>query len=163
MVKVETEGQQLLLAVHAHLRAELAQLQDVVGQVRAGSAAAGAARSHLNAMAMRQNFWTMGAFCASYCRLVSTHHAIEDARLFPDLQDADAGLGPVLDRLATEHIVIAGLLDEVDGALVAVVTDESRLDEVESAVSRLADSLLAHLADEEARLLAPIGRLGIVV
>jgi len=57
--------------------------------------------------------------------------------------------------------VIAGVLDEVDRALVAMVGDESRLDETEEAVDRLADVLLAHLQDEEDALLGPIGRLGL--
>jgi hypothetical protein len=69
----------------------------------------------------------------------------------------------VLDRLAAEHEVIAGVLDEVDKALVAMVADERRLDETENAVDRLADVLLAHLADEEDQLLGPIGRLGLHV
>ena len=157
------QGQQLLVGVHNHLRQELEQLRQVVRDVVQGNSSAAAARSHLNQMAMRQNYWTLGAFCAAYCRVVSTHHAIEDQRMFPDLRRADDTLGPVLDRLAAEHVVIAGVLDEVDAALVAMVADESRLGEAESAVDHLADVLLAHLADEEDQLLGPIGRLGITI
>lgn len=157
------QGQQTLLAVHAHLREELEQLLLVVREVTDGTTSAADARSHLHQMTMRQNFWTLGAFCAGYCRVVSVHHAIEDQRMFPDLRRADASLGPVLDRLAAEHEVIAGVLDEVDRGLVAMVTDGRRADEAESAVSRLADVLLAHLADEEDQLLDAIGRLGISV
>jgi hemerythrin-like domain-containing protein len=89
------------------------------------------------------------------------HHAIEDQRMFPDLRLGDESLGPVLDKLAAEHEVIAGVLDEVDRALVAMVGDETRLDETEEAVDRLADVLLTHLQDEEDALLGPIGRLGL--
>ena len=155
------QSQQLLLGVHAHLRDELEQLRQVIRDVRRGATEPADARSYLNQMAMRQNYWTLGAFCAAYCRVLSMHHAIEDQRMFPDLREGDESLGAVLDRLAAEHQVIAGVLDEVDKALVAMVADERRLDETEHAVDRLADVLLAHLADEEDQLLGPIGRLGI--
>ena len=120
------EGQQLLVAVHNHLRDELEQLRQLIRDVRRGATGPGEARSYLNKMAMRQNYWTLGAFCANYCRVLSTHHAIEDQRMFPDLRRGDESLGPVLDRLAAEHEVIAGVLDEVDraGRSPADVADE---------------------------------------
>ena len=157
------QGQQLLVAVHNHLRDELEQLRQLIRDVRRGATGPAEARSYLNKMAMRQNYWTLGAFCANYCRVLSMHHAIEDQRMFPDLRRGDGSLGPVLDRLAAEHEVIAGVLDEVDRALVAMVGDESRLDDTEQAIDRLADVLLAHLQDEEDALLGPIGRLGLNV
>src|SRR5688500_3143877 len=157
------QGQQLLVTVHNHLRDELEQLRQVIRDVRRGAAEPAEARSYLNQMAMRQNYWTLGAFCAAYCRVLSMHHAIEDQRMFPDLRRGDESLGPVLDRLAAEHEVIARVLDEVDRALVAMVADESRLDGTEEAVDRLADALLTHLQDEEDALLGPIGRLGLTV
>ncbi|MCW2565959.1 MAG: fgd1 [Mycobacterium sp.] len=156
-------GQQTLLAVHAHLRQELDQLRTVAEDVARGRMSAAQARSHLNQMTMRQNYWTLGAFCAAYCRVVSVHHAIEDQRMFRDLRDADSGLGPVLDRLGEEHEVIAQLLTEVDAALVTMMADESSLDDARAAIDRFADVLLTHLAYEEEQLLEPIGRLSIDV
>ena len=66
---------QHLKDVHDHLRAELTQVRDVVEQVVRGHLAVGAARSAVNAMTMRQNNWTLGAYCESYCRVVTGHHA----------------------------------------------------------------------------------------
>jgi hypothetical protein len=154
-------GQEMLLAIHQHLRQELARLGDVIQEVRAGRSTAPEARSYLNTMTMRQNYWTLGAFCAAYCRVVSLHHAIEDQQLFRDLEDADKSLGPVLARLKHEHEGIAEVLGEVDAALVAMVGDEKRLDETQTAVDHLSDALLAHLKYEEEQLLEPIGRLAI--
>jgi hypothetical protein len=145
-------GAQTLLAVHEHLR-----------QVAAGRARPDRARSHLHQMTMRQNYWTLGAFCAAYCRVVTAHHAIEDAHLFRDLRRGDPSLGPVLDRLAGDHQTIAGLIDEVDAALVAMVEDERRLEDADRAVDRLAAALLPHLRVEEDQLLDPIARLDIRV
>jgi hemerythrin HHE cation binding domain-containing protein len=156
-------GAQTLLAVHEHLRQELDQLREVMGQVARGRASAASARSHLHQMTMRQNYWTFGAFCAAYCRVVTVHHAIEDAHLFRDLRRADPSLGPVLDRLADEHQAIAAHITDLDAALVAMIDDPARLDDAEAAVDRLADALLPHLRVEEDQLLDPIDRLGIRV
>jgi hemerythrin-like domain-containing protein len=154
-------GQEMLLAIHEHLRQELAKLLDVIEEVRAGRSTAAEARSYLNTMTMRQNYWTLGAFCAAYCRVVSMHHAIEDQQLFRDLENADGSLGSVLARLRHEHEGIAKVLGEVDAALVAMVGDEQRLDETQTAVEHLSEALLAHLKYEEDQLLEPIGRLAI--
>lgn len=109
------QGQQMLLGVHNHLRQELERLRQVVRDVVQGTTSAADARSHLNQMSMRQNYWTLGAFCAVYCRVVSVHHAIEDQRMLPDLRRADDSLGPVLDRLA--DVLLAHLSDEEDQLL----------------------------------------------
>lgn len=53
------------------LRKELTELREIVTQVRDGVLAAGDARSALNEMAMRQNDWTLGAFCSRYCNAVA--------------------------------------------------------------------------------------------
>src|SRR5487761_60449 len=154
-------GQQTLLAIHQHLRQELSNLRDVIQEVRGGRSTAAEARSYLNTMTMRQNYWTLGAFCAAYCRVVSVHHAIEDQSLFPDLKAADQSLAPILERLQHEHEGIANVLGEVDTALVAMVEDDQRLDDTQTAVDHLSDALLAHLKYEEDQLLEPIGRLAI--
>jgi Hemerythrin HHE cation binding domain len=88
-----------LVAVHDNLRAELQQLHDLLDQVTAGTMDAGAARDHVNAMTMRQNNWTLGAYCESYCRIVTVHHTIEDQSMFRHLRRADHRLRPVIDRL----------------------------------------------------------------
>ena len=162
-VAIGSAGAQTLLAVHEHLRQELAKLRDVIQEVREGRSSAAEARSYLNAMTMRQNYWTLGAFCAAYCRVVSIHHAIEDASLFPDLKAADQSLAPILERLSDEHEGIAKVLSDIDAALVATVEDENRLDGTQAAVDHLSDALLAHLKYEEEQLVEPIGRLGIKV
>ena len=156
-------GQETLLAIHQHLRQELARLREVIVEVGQGRTSAAAARSYLNDMTMRQNYWTLGAFCSAYCRVVSVHHAIEDQQLFPDLKAADQSLGPILERLRSDHEGIAGLLSEIDSALVAMVESPQRLEDTQSAVARLSDALLAHLKLEEDSLLEPIGRLAIRV
>ncbi|MEU7591117.1 LLM class flavin-dependent oxidoreductase [Micromonospora sp. NPDC049230] len=150
-----------LVQVHDGLRAELAQIHDLIEQVAAGEIDAGAARSHINTMTMRQNRWTLGVYCESYCRIVTTHHTIEDQSLFPRLRARDPRLGPVVDRLEQEHHVIHDVLEGVDQALVAYVGSPDGLAQLRAAVDLLTDALLSHLSYEERELVEPLARLGI--
>ena len=78
-----------LVGVHNHLRSELGRLRDMISQVAAGSLDVATARSEINKLTMRQNQWTVGAYCESYCRLVGLHHTIESTQLFPGLSRLD--------------------------------------------------------------------------
>lgn len=156
----ERASGQHLIDVHDHLRTELRQLFDLIDQVEAGTVDAGRARSLINAMTLRQNDWTLGAYCQSYCRLVTTHHSIEDASMFPHLRSADDALAPVIDRLEAEHHVIAGVLDEVDRALVGVVSGPDGMPGLRRAVDLLSDTMTSHLSYEERELVEPLARFG---
>lgn len=156
----EQAGAQHLIDVHDGLRAELAQIHDLIEQVAAGLIDVGTARSHINTMTMRQNKWTLGTYCESYCRVVTTHHTIEDRSLFPHLRRADSRLAPVIDRLEAEHHAIHDVLEGVDRALVAFVATPDGMAELRAAVDLLSDTLLSHLSYEERELVEPIARLG---
>jgi alkanesulfonate monooxygenase SsuD/methylene tetrahydromethanopterin reductase-like flavin-dependent oxidoreductase (luciferase family)/hemerythrin-like domain-containing protein len=156
----QANGRRLVL-IHDHLRQELTQIRDALEQVAAGRSDAGALRSMINELTMRQNYWTLGTFCASYCRLLTTHHTIEDEHMFPMLAAAQESLAPVVTRLEQEHEVIAGVLTELDAALVAMIEDPDRLDGVRDQVDLLSDVLLSHLRYEEEELVEPIARLNL--
>jgi iron-sulfur cluster repair protein YtfE (RIC family) len=151
--------QQLLRSVHAHLRDELAQIRDVVAQVVDGDTDVEAARHLINHLTVRQNYWTLGSFCAAYCRLVAIHHTIEDQTMFPGLAAREPSLAPVIARLSHEHETIGDVLTALDEALVAMVTGDEGLMQVQARAEQLAIELLAHLAYEEEQLLPAIGRL----
>jgi alkanesulfonate monooxygenase SsuD/methylene tetrahydromethanopterin reductase-like flavin-dependent oxidoreductase (luciferase family) len=162
------EHAQHLVDIHDHLRSELEQVRDLLEQVRRGHLTVGAARSVVNTMSMRQNNWTLGAYCESYCRVVTGHHTLEDASVFPHLRRAEPGLGPVLDRLHEEHDVIHDVLEQFDRALVRLVAEdgtghagEEVLDGVQRALDLLTDTLLSHLAYEERELIGPLSRHGL--
>ena len=149
-----------LVAVHDMLRAELATVRDLIVQVQKGAINAARARSELNQMTMRQNNWTVGAYCQSYCRVVTQHHSLEDAAVFPYLRGRDDSLGPVLDRLQDEHRVIHRVLDAVDRALVNYISESGDATELAKAADLLTDTLLSHLAYEERELIDPLARYG---
>jgi alkanesulfonate monooxygenase SsuD/methylene tetrahydromethanopterin reductase-like flavin-dependent oxidoreductase (luciferase family) len=152
---------QHLVDVHDGLRAELSRLRDMIEQVAAGHRDPAAVRSFINRMTIRQNGWTLGAFCASYCRVVAGHHTLEDRSIFPHLRNADADLAPVIDRLEQEHEVIADLLERVDRTMAALVTDgRDGMAEVRAVMDLFGDALLSHLSYEERELVEPLARLG---
>ena len=149
-----------LVDVHDHLRRELAQVRDLLDQVRTGAVGVDRARGTLNAMTMRRNDWTLGAYCASYCTLVTGHHGLEDRAIFPHLRGSDARLGPVLDRLEQEHMIIHEVIEEVDRALVAIIDSPGDYGRLDEAVRALTDTLLSHLAYEEEQIVEPLERFG---
>jgi alkanesulfonate monooxygenase SsuD/methylene tetrahydromethanopterin reductase-like flavin-dependent oxidoreductase (luciferase family) len=154
---------QHLIDVHDHLRAELSQVRELVQRVAEGLTGIGDARSIINRMTMRQNNWTVGAYCESYCRVVTMHHTAEDALLFPQLRRLDPALTPVVKRLEDEHHAIAGVLERVDAGLVALAADPSRVAELTEAVDVLTDALLSHLSYEERQLVEPLARLPLTI
>jgi alkanesulfonate monooxygenase SsuD/methylene tetrahydromethanopterin reductase-like flavin-dependent oxidoreductase (luciferase family) len=157
----ELAAGQHLVDVHEHLRAELARVGDLVEQVVGGAVDAGVARSHIHTMTLRQNNWTVGTYCESYCRVVTVHHSLEDQTLFPRLRRGDPRLTPVVARLEQEHRAIHDVLERVDRALVAFVAGPEGAAELRGAVDLLTDTLLSHLAYEERELVEPIARLGL--
>jgi hemerythrin-like domain-containing protein len=151
---------QHLVDIHDALRGDLGRVREVITQVVAGEEQAGRARNLINELAMRQNNWTLGAYCAQYCRVVTGHHTLEDRSVFPHLRRSDPVLTPVLDRLEEEHHVIHDVLERVDRALVDLVSGEGDSAGVQESVDLLTDSLLSHLAYEERELIEPLARFG---
>ncbi|MGC4892657.1 LLM class flavin-dependent oxidoreductase [Micromonospora sp. DT31] len=151
---------QHLVDVHDHLRQELAQVRDLLAQVTRGAVTPEGARAALNQMTMRQNNWTLGAYCAAYCTMVTQHHGLEDASIFPHLRRSDAGLAAVLDRLEEEHVVIHGVVEDVDRALVELIRQPGDFTALQEAVDLLTDTLLSHLSYEERQIVEPLARHG---
>lgn len=149
-----------LIDVHDHLRSELEKIRSLIDQVRAGSLGAQNARDALNEMTIRQNDWTLGAYCATYCRMVAVHHGLEDDAIFPHLRSCETSLEPVIDRLIQEHNVIHHVLDRMDQCLVDLVAAPGDFDALQSATDLLSDTLLSHLAYEERELVEPLARYG---
>jgi hemerythrin-like domain-containing protein len=146
--------------VHDHLRAELNQVRDLLEQVKRGSLTPGLARGVLNQMTMRQNNWTLGAYCAAYCTMITQHHGLEDRAIFPHLRGADPGLGPVIERLEQEHAIIHEVVEDVEWALVDLVTDPGDVSKLQEALDALTEALESHLDYEEHQIAEPLARHG---
>jgi hemerythrin-like domain-containing protein len=96
--------------------------------------------------------WQLKVNCLRYCRFVHSHHGAEDVMLFPELRRADPSIGPVVDRLESDHRRVSDLLDAVEAAAGALSDDaEGARARVVAALSDLAGHLLEHLDYEELR------------
>ncbi|WP_283133125.1 hemerythrin domain-containing protein [Rhizohabitans arisaemae] len=156
----EQEPAQHLVDIHDGLREELTRLRDLIEQVAAGNAEVGAARSLISTMTIRQNTWTLGLYCTTYCRILTGHHTLEDRSVFPHLIKNDPDLEPVITRLEEEHHAIAAVLERVDRALVALVAEPGGIPRLRREIDLLTDALLSHLAYEERELIEPLARFG---
>lgn len=72
-------------------------------------------------------------------------------------------LSAVLNRLGEEHEIIAEVVEQLDLALVAMMTDPAGVRQVRRVADELGDALLSHLAYEENELVGPLGRSSVVV
>jgi hypothetical protein len=149
-----------LIAVHDHLRGELDNIRSLVESVESGAVSASEAVALFDEFSIRQNNWTIGAYCAAYCRMVALHHGLEDADIFPHLRSCETELEPVIDRLSEEHTIIHDVLENLNRALVELVADPHDFTDLRRAVDILTDTLLSHLSYEEHELVEPLARYG---
>jgi hemerythrin-like domain-containing protein len=152
-----------LIAVHDHLRDELEKIRQLVESVASGEVSASDAVNALDQFAIRQNNWTIGAYCAAYYRMIAVHHGLEDSAIFPHLRTCEEQLEPVIDRLSDEHTVIHDVLENLERALVELVATPGDVSELRRATDILTDALLSHLAYEENQLVEPLARYGFYV
>lgn len=154
-------GEQLV-AIHDHLRQELAGLRASAAALAAGRQDVADVRTQVRDSQLRRSFTRFGAFCQTYCDLVGAHHGIEDAVMYPDLAAADRSLRPVLERLTADHVRIGGLLRALDDELArtrGAGATRAGAQRVAAALERLADALLVHLDVEERALVPALDRL----
>ena len=139
-----------LLWVHSMIREDLDTVRRLAGEVQAGAPPA-AVSAAIDELQTERPLWRLRANCLYYCRVVHTHHTIEDVHIFPALRRADPALGPAVDRLEADHLRIGDQLN----AVAAATRDLGRADtaahraRLVSDLDALADHLLAHLSFEE--------------
>jgi hypothetical protein len=149
-----------LIAVHDHLRDELDKIRRLVEGVESGVVSPGEAITSLDEFTIRQNNWTIGAYCSAYYRMVAMHHGLEDTEVFPHLRSCEEQLEPVIDRLCEEHNIIHDVLEVLNAALVKLVANPGDFTELRRATDILTDTLLSHLSYEEHELVEPLARYG---
>jgi hemerythrin-like domain-containing protein len=152
----------MLVAIHDHLRHELAGLRRAAALLAEGRLPVGEVREQVRDSQLRRTFAQLGAFCQMYCRFVHGHHGIEDARMYPDLLAADPSLQPVIDELSADHVRIGGLLRTLDDELARTTGTEDTVAgarRVAAALEALAEALVEHLRVEEEQLVPALDRL----
>lgn len=145
-----------LIEVHNYLRAEVAELRELMADLIAGSAEHESARARLHTMVLRPGNRSLHGYCEAFCRLVVMHHMREDIDVFPRLRTSQPRVGPVLDRLEEEHLILHGVIERIDRALATPPLDLPRL---RATVDLFTDALLSHLTYEENELTESLARL----
>ena len=142
-----------LKTIHTHLRHDLAVCRALADQVAAG-ATPEHIRAQIESLQTSSPLRKLRVNCLYYCRIVHTHHSIEDVMMFPALQQVNPDLGPVVDKLMADHRQVSRLLDEIEASANALVVEDGTSIRVRivTALGDLATDLLAHLAFEEEAL-----------
>lgn len=148
-----------LRQVHDMYRAELDVVTALADAVRSGDADLADLRATVHGMALRANVEQFGALCARYCALVTNHHTLEDASIFPEVREIGGDYAALVDQLEHEHLQIHVQLRRLDDALVAFDSDPATLPRVLDEVDVLARVLRSHFTYEETQLAEPLGLL----
>jgi hypothetical protein len=151
---------EMLLAVHARIRGELAGVERLATAVDDGLSADGL-NQELESLRNNSTLWQLQLSCLRYCRFVHLHHHAEDTDFFGELEDTNPAIGPVVQRLRADHHAVSGYLDTIETAARAL-TDDDSLDArraVTDALEGLKGHLLAHLDYEERSIATTTRRL----
>lgn len=151
---------QMLLAVHAGIRGELARVERLAAGVVDGLSA-DELNEELEALRSKGTLWQFQVSCLRYCGFVHSHHHAEDADFFDELEETNPAIGPVVERLRAEHRAVSEYLDAVEAAARALTDDDSHdaRRAVADALDSLKQHLLAHLEYEERSVAATARRL----
>jgi hypothetical protein len=140
----------MLLAVHAGIRQELARVERLAAAVLDGLPA-DQAHEELETLRSNGSLWQLQVSCLRYCRFVHMHHHAEDVEFFDELEQTNPAITPVVKRLRADHRAVSDYLDTVEAATRALLTDDGH--DARRAVAEgldvLRDHLLAHLEYEE--------------
>ena len=156
-----------LVTMHDAMRADLAVLQDAVAALTNDTDHPDGAAKALGTLSFRQPGWTLRRFCGGFCEFVHGHHTVESSTLFPLLVQLrgtdDTDLAAVIERLEAEHRTLTSCLDEVEHALLRLPGDAAAGRTATTALARLSELLLAHLAFEEDKLAAALDAMSLAV
>lgn len=92
--------------------------------------------------------------CQTVCAYLHGHHTSEDGGFFPHLATVNPELGPVLDRLRREHVVVDRILTELD-----TLTRIEDAGQIRATLGRLTAELEEHFAYEEKHLVPVLNAL----
>jgi iron-sulfur cluster repair protein YtfE (RIC family) len=139
-----------LKMVHNALRHDLAICRTLADQVAAGTVPEHV-REQIRLLQTSSPLWKLRVNCLYYCRIVHTHHTIEDVALFPAIRRSKPELGSVVDRLESDHRKVSHLLDEIEAGADALLVQDGMTTRVRvvDALNDLTTDLLAHLEFEE--------------
>jgi hypothetical protein len=151
---------EMLLAIHARLRRDLARVAQLAAAVTDGLPS-DELREELEDLRSNSLLWQFQMSCLRYCSFVHMHHDAEDVEFFDELEQTNPTIGSVVERLRAEHRAVSTYVDAVEAAVRALTGDQSHEARraVADALDVLEQHLLAHLDFEEQNVAATARRL----
>jgi iron-sulfur cluster repair protein YtfE (RIC family) len=136
-------------------RAQLGEVHDAMVRLDAEGF-----RDKVAALQMSANYRKFGNLCGQECQMLTGHHGIEDAYMFPLLHHAGSeGLRKVVERLMAEHLVVHELIEELEAAAqtLAVAPTTENFAKAKAAFSDLEKCVQSHFGYEETELEEALG------
>jgi hemerythrin-like domain-containing protein len=146
----------MLRTAHTHLRADLSAIRRALDGLTEGALTPGEAHTAIADLGIASHDWQLQTWCDRYCQVVTTHHDIEDSRIFPVLAQLFPGLGDTLGQLKAEHVTLGRLLQRAQRCLASPDPD---VQASRTALTELADHLDGHLTREEDAILPALAQL----
>ena len=148
-----------LAQFHAMHLDEIARVRRLMVHIESEGGAPERIADAVKSMKMVSNFQLFGNLCGGTCDMLTAHHSIEDAWIFPDLHDRSDGLRAVVDRLIMEHGVIHQMLVDMEKAAIALIEapDASRFDTLRTIFETLEGFVISHFGYEQTELEEALG------
>jgi iron-sulfur cluster repair protein YtfE (RIC family) len=146
----------MLWAAHANLRADLDAIRRTLDGLSEATVTPSDAHAAIAGLGIASHDWQLGAWCDRYCHVVTTHHDIEDSRIFPTLSRLFPELVDTLEQLKEDHVKLARLLQRAQRSLAVHPIDVGTS---RTALTELADHLEAHLTREEDAIFPALAQL----
>ncbi|MEM9710370.1 MAG: hemerythrin domain-containing protein [Pseudomonadota bacterium] len=149
-----------LAAIHASYLHQIARVAAVLERIEAGDAPPEHLHQIVLSLDMAQNFRAFGSLCGEQCTMLKMHHDIEQASMFPRIEEAGGGIFiEIVAKLRAEHEVVHELLVRLERAAMTLIYDQT--DENFAAAAEIFRKLEAvirsHFGYEETELAEAIG------
>ena len=156
-------GRQLKM-IHRHHLQQMAQVRQVLDSVAEEVAQPEALHEALQGLDLKQSMRLFGTVCGQECQVLTAHHDIESAYLFPVLhQRGNDGIRKVVDRLIAEHEIIHHYLLELEKGVAALLQEPTatQFAAVKETFLALERIIKSHFKYEETELETAIGFYGL--
>ena len=155
-----------LKMIHRYHLQQMAQVRRVLDLVDEGTAKPDALRDAVGNLDLKESMRMFGNICGQECEMLTAHHDIESAYLFPVLhQRGNEGIRKVVDRLVAEHEIIHHYLLELENGVAKLMTAQNaeKFSAIKDTFLALEGIIKSHFNYEETELETAIGFYGVEI
>ena len=153
-----------LKMIHRHHLQQMGQVRRVLDLVAEGAAQPDTLRDAVGGLDLKESMRMFGNLCGQECQMLTAHHDIESAYLFPVLQQrGNDGIRKVVERLMAEHEIIHYYLLELENGVAKLMTAQNaeNFDDIKITFLALERIIKSHFNYEETELETAIGFYGV--